>query len=90
MAHAPLDQARDLVRVLERDIQGRLADHRHALVQEDGGGREHLAVPVGQGHRLAAVVERCNRGERCAQIDSDELACTFRHGHSSLGHGPAG
>src|SRR5215469_16407459 len=66
MAHAPLDQGGDVLGLLQGDVESGLADH--------GAVREHLAVAVGQGDGLAAVVEGGDRGESGAEVDADELA----------------
>ena len=74
MAHAPLDERGDLFGLLQGDVEGRLADDGAAAVDEDGAGREHFAVAIGQRDRLAAIVQRGDGGKRGAQVDADEFA----------------
>ena len=70
--HAPLDQRGDPIGLLERHIERRLADHRAVVGEQHGTRREHFAVAIGKRHRPAALVERCNRRERGAEIDADD------------------
>ena len=73
LAHAPLDERGDPVGLLQGDVEGRLADDGAAVVeQQDGAGREHVAVAVGQRDRLAAVVQGGDGGEGGAQVDADD------------------
>ena len=76
----PLDEGGDAVGLFEGHVEARLPDDGLAVGrQEDGAGREHFAVAVGQRDRLAVVVERGHGAEGGSQIDADHLARAVRH-----------
>ena len=75
IAHAPLDERGDVFGLFQGHVEGGLADDGLAIGrQEDGAGREHFAVAVGQRDRLAVVVERGDGAKRGAEVDADEIA----------------
>src|SRR5207249_1475008 len=47
--------------------------------QKHGARREHVAVPVGQRHRLAPIVQSGDGGESGPQVNAYEFACVGRH-----------
>ena len=88
VAHVPLDERGDAVGLFEGHVEGGLADDGLALGrQEDGAGREHFTVAVGQRHRLAVVVQRGDGAERGAQVDADQLSRAARHVRLPSGEG---
>ena len=73
VADVALDQGGHALGLLEGDIAGGLADDGLAVLQEHDTGGEHLAVAVGQGDRLAAVVEGGDGREGRAEVDPDQF-----------------
>src|SRR5262245_10268812 len=75
VAHAALDQRRDAVRLLQRDVEGGLTDDDLFAGEKDGAGSEHFAVAVWNRERPAPFIQGRNGGIGGAEIDADE-----RHG----------
>ena len=85
VAHVPFDEDGDTLGLLERHVEGGLAHDCCPVVHEqDGAGREHVVIAIGQRERLAVVVQRRDGREGRAEIDADQVA---RHARGSLHSG---
>jgi len=72
VADAALDESGDAIRLLQRHVQRRRADHGGPVRRKVHGRRgEDFAVAVRHAHGPAALVQRGHGAERGAEVDAD-------------------
>jgi hypothetical protein len=75
LAHVTLDPLDHPLGIFHRRPRAvRTDDHPAAVAQQDEAGRFHLVVVVGDGDRIALLVELGNGREGRAQVDADRMA----------------